>query len=445
MKVFGVIALLFALAAFGACSRTPDEPTFDNPFDPNGTNPGGGYGLEVTASGLAVTLIWDNVPGIAGYDLYRSDQGPEFAGMALIESGIQPQVGAPKVSYADSTFTAQETNWYRLRGSDEEGLALTPSTPVAIDISVLVAPSDGFASTPTRVIDLDILTGVATTVEVSNLGTFEESELIPVRPGELDGYEGWELATSIYDPELGRFRNVRQNDDLYVHFRAVEGQTVGPADSSVVKVSFTPGMTIERGVRATPGILTMVDVTQQFRIDDVPEQVLVSVVRNVRNAEDTAWVERDSFPGQALGDSIVVDWDPTEEPFVANQIVATLRSDFGFEETAELELQVPTELGDPSIEMVGGTVVTPDTDFIQFLPTGENAGIVYLSEDPAFPNPLEYVWDVRAEAFVIEYPLVDKTLGKRDLYAAFSNPILGEAKVAQLTFFVVEPPARGRR
>jgi hypothetical protein len=396
-----------------------------------------------------VTLIWDNVPGIAAYDLYRSDEGPEFEGMTLIQSDIQPQAGAPKVSYADSTFTAQKTNWYRLRGSVEGGDVVTPSTPVEIDISVLVAPSDGLTSTPTRVIDLDVLTGVASEVEVSNRATFEGSRIITVTSGELDRYDGWELDTSIYDPELGSFRDVRQNDDLYVHFRAVEGQTVGPADSSVVKVSFNPGLIIERGVRAAPGILTMVDVTQQFRIDadSADDSAPVSFVRNVWDpdgGDSGDWIEWETYPVISLEDSIVVDFKESD-PEQAYQVVATLQSDFGFDEEAVLELQYPTELGDPSIVLVGGNVVTTDASTLEVEAIGENAGKVFLSEDPAFPNPEEYVWDVQAQTFILEYSFDPSPLGERALYAAFSNPILGEAKVAQLTFFVVEPPARRRR
>jgi hypothetical protein len=452
MRVFGVIALLFVLAAFGACSRTPDEPTFDNPFDPNGTAPGTGYDLRVEASGLNIIMTWKNIPGVQTYNVYWSDTNPVPADSDSIRTELAPPASVtPNVQYIHKEFTAEKTNWYRVRGfAIESGAgganAMESSVSVAVDITVQVAPSGGITSTPTKSIQLDLLTGVAPGIELSNQASFAISDTVYVMPAKLETVE-WELATTVW--ESGMVRNVEQNDELWVHFRTLSANSVGPADSTVVQVVYQPSLSIERGVRATPGILTMVDVAQVFRIDPIPEQSPVSVVRNIWLPDSVAtegeWVKEEDIPLATVDDPIIVNLDVENERAEANQIVATLRSDFGFEEEAVLELEYPTELGEPSIVLVGGNVVTTETNSLEIQAAGENAGKVFLSEDPAFPNPVEYVWDVQAETFVVEYDLVDKTLGERYLYAAFSNPILGEAKVAQLTFFVVEPPARGRR
>ncbi|RKZ10568.1 hypothetical protein DRQ32_07000, partial [bacterium] len=96
MKKHAALLLLMILAGFGACSKTPDEPAFDNPFDPHGTNPGGGYGILAEARGSAVYLSWDNLVGATGYSVLWSSDSPDSADMIVVspaDSLIPPSAG----------------------------------------------------------------------------------------------------------------------------------------------------------------------------------------------------------------------------------------------------------------------------------------------------------------------------------------------------------------
>lgn len=436
-----VFALVLVLAA--ACSKSPDEPTFDNPFDPNGSAPGTGYGLEVVTGGQQVVMTWDNLSGVFSYDIYWSDTSDDLASMTLIEEQLEAPATTPKVQLIHEFFTAEKTNWYRIVGWEgvetgdpdfpfEAGRALEPSVAVALDIAAMVAPSGGITTTPTRFIELDVLTGVADSVEISNRRSFAGSVTIPVTPGQM-GRIPWELATTLSEggPAVGN------NDDLQVHFRTRMAGSVGAADSSTIKVLFAPTLVVERGLRAQPGGFVMVDSLQTFSITSIAGQVMGSVVRNrLVDGSTTEYEFVEDVTPATLQDPVIVNWDPLTEAFRDNQLVSTMTSDFGFDASVVLLMKVPTALGDPTIEVVGGNFST--TRDIQVAVTSDQAGYVALSEEPDFAGTTFVAW-----ADTLDYQLED-FFGTRFLYAAFSNPLLAETKVTSTLVSLVSPPARER-
>ena len=50
--------------------------------------------------------------------------------------------------------------------------------------------------------------------------------MFPVTPSQPDSVD-WELATTVW--ESGVERAVRQNDELWVHFRALSRNSIGPS------------------------------------------------------------------------------------------------------------------------------------------------------------------------------------------------------------------------
>ena len=427
-----VIALL-GLAVLGACSRTPDEPTFENPFDPEGTSPGSGYGLIVESRGDSIVMTWDNLPGVVGYRVYWSSDTPDFDDMELISGTVSifPPASGPRVEFSHRDFLAEKTNWYRIVGRTRVEIApgdtltvqMLESGPVAIDVSVMVQPSEGQTFTPTRFIDLFVLTGLADSVEVSQARSFAGSTVIPVMPGQ-SSIVPWALPLVSEDLT-----------DLWVHFRTRGAGSIGSADSFAIQARFSPQMSIERGLRFGPGGQFVVDTLQIFNIEDTPGQILDQVVRYRTGPDSLIFVE-DVTPA-SLTDPVVVMWDAVDEELIDGQLRATLLSDFGFSSDAVIDLRIPGAVGEPEIEIVEGPF--PTTRDIRVVSTVANAGYILLSEQPDFAGATWVTW-----ADTVDYQLED-VLGARFLFAAFSNPVLIETRVTSTPVTLVSPPTAPRR
>lgn len=420
---------ILVLAALGACSRTPDEPAFDNPFDPQGTDPGGGYGLTAIAQGSVVTLSWDNLPNVVSYVVLWSPDSPDSADMVPISPAGEPVLPTetPRIQFLHEGFVAEKTNWYRVVGQTEveygpgAGLrtSMLASQPVGVDITVLVEAADGATRTATRSILVDLLTGVADSVELSNEATFSGSTVFGVTPA-VGTRVPWTL------PLVSENRT-----DLWVHFRTRTAGATGSADSFAIQALFDPSLLFERGVRTAPGGAFMVDTLQVYRFAPVPGQVLQSVVRRGVAAADSSEFSRDITPA-SVDDPVLVHFDPQVEAVVDGSLVATLQSDFGFSVTDSLPLRVPAAVGEPAVALVGGAFTT--TRDVEVINTAANAGYVLLSEAPDFSGGTWVTW-----ADTLAYQL-EATLGFRFLYAAYSNPLLAETAVTSTPVTLVSPP-----
>jgi hypothetical protein len=112
-------------------------------------------------------------------------------------------------------------------------------------------------------------------------------------------------------------------------------------------------------------------------------------------------------------------------------------SDFGFSETAQLRIHIPSGVGEAGLEIVGGEFTT--TRDLRVVCTADSAGFVLLSEEPDFAGA---TWVSFADT--LDYQLED-VLGPRYLYAAYSNPFVAEPAVASAPVVLVAPPASPRR
>jgi hypothetical protein len=439
MRIRLLLVVLLGLAVLGACTRTPDEPGFDNPFDPAGTNPGGGYGLRVESRGGDIVMTWDNLPGVTGYSVYWSSDSPDFRGMTRIAETVPIVEGSLLIEFSHQDFLAEKTNWYRIQGRtlvdafpgdpDPALVDVLESDPVAIDITVLVYPSEGQTSTPTRFIDLFVLTGVAGEVEISNARTFVDARLVPVTPGTPDT-----VSYSLPD-------NLDENlTDLWVHFRTRTRSSVGAADSFAIQARFSPQLTIERGLRTGPGGPFMVDTTQIFGFDDLEGAELIEKVQRKRLDGSGSMVVVEDIPPPGLNEPIELDLqgDVTSGVVADGQLVVTLLSDFGFSSEVVIDLRVPESIGEPQIEIVGGSIVTDPK--ISVLSTAANAGFILLSESPAFADSTSYLWVDSAVVY-----LLDDTPSVGFLFAAFSNPILQQTRVTSTPVTLVSPPPAPHR
>jgi hypothetical protein len=435
---FALVAV--GLAVLGACSRDPGDPAYDNPFDPDGTNPGTGYGLLVEVRGDSVVMTWDDLEGVLGYHVYWSDVSSGLSDTVRITTStslVPPNDSAPRVQYSHRKFTAERTNWYRVAGlrrfdggTREE--TMEPSAPVPVDISVLVLPTGAITATPTRLIGLDVLTGAAGAVEIANDRDFADARTYPVNPGEATQVE-FEL------PGVEADRT-----DLWVHFRALDQGSASPADSFAIQARFDPRLETVSGLRLDPSTRrrVMVADTMVFSFAPVDGQLLDRVYRQ-RVTEDTAGSSTPEYEDveeivASLDAPFDVIWDPQVEPPRSGRLKAILTSDFGFADSVTVELAYPDSIGTPSIEVVGGQVTT--SEVIEVRCVAASAGYVHLSTSPDFSTgaPVPF-------ADTVDYTL-EVGPGSHLLYALFTNPILpGETAVAVAPVILVSPPApRGR-
>lgn len=440
MKMRILMVLLLGLAVLGACSSTPDEPAFDNPFDPHGTNPGDGHALVVEARGDSIVMSWDNLSGIVGYSVYWSSDSPDFEGMVLVTDSIPIIEGVPRIEFSHQRFLAEKTNWYRIQGRtfaerypddpDPIKVDMLESDPVAIDITLMVQPSEGQTVTPTRYIDLFVLTGVADSVEISNDRSFvpTKTKVYSVTPG---------ADTTVVDYELP---TVDENFvDLWVHFRTRMVNSLGPPDSFAIQARFDPKLTVGRGLRDGPGGPFMVDSLLIFGFDALEgaDSLQLQVKHTWLGAGDST-ITQDITP-RSTTDSAKVHWNVIPGEPGDGQVVATLLSDFGFTSDAAIDLRVPVAIGEPQIEIVEGSLVTlPE---IHVISTASNAGYIWLSEDPDFTNAAKHLWTDEPVVFTL-----DRAPPSGFLYAAFTNPILGQTVVTSTPVtLVIPPPASHRR
>ena len=440
MRTGLVITLILALAAIGACSKAPDEPTFDNPFDPNGTNPGTGYGLQVSIGGQTIIMTWNNLVGVGSYLVEWQDDAGEWVNLSDTGRIVAPSFG-PRVQYLHQKFTTERTNWYRVTGwveeLDEDGeildeTAIVPSVEVALDIEAMVAPVGGQFFTPTRYIELELLTGSADEVEVSSDADFAESTIFPVTPGVLERVP-WTLPTTVVD--AGSTRPVENRDALPIYFRTRMAGSMGASDTTAVEVRFVPVLEPVRGLRANPGGLYMVDSLQVLDIPTIAGATVLSVERY--HDIDGTWTFVEDITPAGVGDPVNVFFDPASEEPVDNRVAAEVSSDFGFTEFAITDLKYPLPLGDPEMEIIDGSYTTSRD--IRVAVTCANAGYVILSEQADFAGATWTAW-----ADTLDYQLED-VFGTRFLFAAYNNPLLAETKVTSTLVSLVSPPARARR
>lgn len=440
------LVVLLALAALGSCTRDPGDPAYDNPFDPQGTDPGGGYGIMLEVRGDEVVMSWDNVSGIANYRVYWSDLTPDLEGMEEITSEPVPAPeGTPRVEYVHDTFTPESTNWYRVVGEasflDENGVQIRasaiPSDPVAFDIDVLAFPSDNRVVTPTRQLQLDLLTGSADSVELSNRADFLASTVFAVQPSEQTQVD-WLLPTEVPDASApGSVRPVEEADRLRVHFRSRTGSSVGPADSFGIQVRFDPRLLVEQGMRIDVGGRFVADTLVVMTIVPVDGQGLERVVREIQPAGQDGWGVVEDLTPASIDDLVEVPLDLQLDRDADHRVKAFLTCDFGFVDSASVDLELPTALGQPSIQIVGGELTT--TRDIRVRCVASQAGYVLFSEQPDFSTGTRVAF-----ADTLDYQL-EAGLGTRTLYAAFSNPFLAETVVTSTPVTLVSPPAPARR
>lgn len=396
-RLHGWTILAFAaaglLSALVGCSSRPDEPSFDNPFDPEGTGPDP-YDLRAEVVDGEVRLQWSDDEAVTAWTVYHSTVSPNELS-ALGELTVERPAENDLATAVHTDFSPARTNWYRVQGQLAGGELL----PLALGAAAEVNPpplvrlaGDDPTSTATRSIELELRTDVGDAIELSNSADFSDPQNVPTTPGELTTV-AWTLPAA---EEGGQI--------LSVHFRNRVGGSVGVVDSLQLTVRFAPTLTFLEGGRLGETSLTAVDTSVTLTVGGE------GVTRaRLSFAEDALA----SAPWDDTPESL--DWSIPLSVVEADTVYGEIESDFGFTEITTLSYVPAIEVGPASLTVVDSAETTTEAQ-VELVSVAEGAGEMILSEDAAFADA---TWTAFADTTV--FTLSDGA-GEKTIFGRYRSP-----------------------
>jgi hypothetical protein len=400
--IFRVVSPLVVLAAVGsACSDKPDAPVFDNPFDPQGSGPDP-FELTATLAGDSIRLEWidrEDFP-IASYAVWWDTLGPPSVGAPLSEITISTSGGLATAFHRD--FLANRPNWYRVEARDAAGEGSSLSLPAA---AVIVPPprvrlAGGVRSTPTRFVQLELLSDAGDEVELAHAPDFSDGLREAIEPGKVRTVD-WEL------PPVAS-----NSEDVEIFVRGLAAGAPGQSGSVIIDVSFAPRPS------TASGSTSIADTVVTLIVNDLG----VERMRFALSAEALT-----AAPWKPGAPSTVIRWPLEIEE--SRRVHAEFESDFGFAIVdSSLSLTPDLSVESASMEIDGGEEFTFSRT-VQIVSSAPGAGYVRFSEDPSFAGT-SFV----SYADTMVYELISPGAGEKTVYGQFTNPWdpVGRADAAQI-------------
>ncbi|MFH1844104.1 MAG: hypothetical protein ABIF77_12935 [bacterium] len=328
-----ILGLALSLAL--GCAGRPDDPSLDNPFDPEGPSGGDPFQLSARKIGNTVSLSWiaPDHPDIAKYNILHSLENGGFSAIDTAAGGNN--------SYIHRTPAANLTNYYKVQAVNSAG-ETTNISRVTAD-SVRTPPyleiNEGLSSTASRFVTLTIGTRVGDTVWIADNADFADSTELAATPGDTTITLDWEL-TLVQD----EFGQPADSNDVYkyVYLQVFDGDEASPVAVDSVKIDFEPRITIA----GNPA--TVASNIVDLEIDNSG----VDSMRLAASAEELAtalWLAgADSYPGFVLGDDL--------GPFF---VFGEFLGDFGFTSSGFLQV-IPDDLQAASFVIADDAEFTDD-------------------------------------------------------------------------------------
>ena len=311
-----IIALALAavlpagLAQLTGCEKSPDEPVFDNPFDPNGPLAGDALQISATTGPNVITVTWNHHPG-KGIVLYFVDHRTDLdPGWSTLADDIVPEDdNVETVSFYHLDPDPNRTHSYLVQGLTASGdFTLSGyATPASATTPPTVFHDANLGRLASRYLNLKIVTGAGDSIRVAGNPVFAgATELPAAAPGDT-AYAVW---------DYGR-RSDGDTLDIYVQSFS-SGSYVSDVNSSRMFVTFEPDFEVVGGVESGPST-KVPSVVNDLRVED----------RGVEQMR-FAWSEGDlALAAWVPGDTIYADF--------ALQTIAGVQSvwgqfqgDFGF-------------------------------------------------------------------------------------------------------------------
>jgi len=364
--VLALLAVLLAVfvTAIG-CSPKIEEPSYDNPLDPNGPTGGDPFNVEASASQNRVLIRWDQVqhPDIVSYIVLHSTDGESYT---VAEDTVVAHLPNRDVNSLIHTEPVPNAiNWYKVQALSSEGFA-SSSRAVQADTAwsqPFFQIAGGNSTTPTRFVDLTILTTAGDSIEIATNEVFTGSTVLPATP-DVTIFLPWDLGLA------------SDNDSTFaIYLRVQTGPLFSPVAQRNITSDFAPRFSIfgkENGIDTQ-----VIDLLIENRTGNKIDATGIDSMRFAASEAalaTTAWAPGDTlFSGYVLADSPM-----------PQEIHGEFKGDFGYY-TKWSETAQPDDLTDAAF-----TVMSLDNNS-NITDTGEvkivsslGALEMRFSEDPAF-------------------------------------------------------------
>jgi hypothetical protein len=386
------LVLLAALAVFG-CSKNPEEPRFDNPFDPR--NPEDPFNLVAVVSGNTVHLTWTHPAGydITTYDVLRSGDGDIYDIIATIDA---PTTASG--TFTDTHPIATGTSYYKLiaRNSVDEQTVEGQVAAAAVDVPLLVSVAGDAATTRTRYVHLRVLATGFEVARLSQTADFANAQTVPF-VGDSAVVALWDLGPAAANGDLlPVYACALQTVDIGGQPVTVSSDTI----EASIRVSFRPTLDMP------PGVTTVPDLVVDLAVGGGP-----AGVTQLRLAPSRAELAAASWqpPATIIQDYLLRD---TPQPQL---VFAQFESEFSpaftvvdsqlvtpddlTAVTFRLDLPANRVISDPSVRVLSSAVAT----------------LMRLSTDPGFGNAPWLAYDDTAMVALPAEP------GFHVVYAQYRN------------------------
>jgi len=389
----GALSLLGQALILPGCSSRPEDPAFDNPFDPQGTTGGDPFDLTATASGNNVLVSWTQPahPDVVSYVVVHSVDGQSYS----VAGEVDHLAGAELNNFLHDAATPNATNWYKVQAISSTGQASSSTAvqAVRVDTPPFLEISAGAADTPTRFVALQIRTSVGDSLQIADNDTFANATVVAAQPGE-DMFLDWDIGPAT---ENGGTKDV--------HVRVKTGVLYSDPAHDSITVRFNPGFSIlgdENGV--TSQVVDLEVSTSTTRVEAAGVDSMRFAARESELAT-TAWTTGDTlFSGYTLVDN------PGPQA-----IHGEFLSDFGFTVTDTYEA-VPDDLSDASFSVQSHTGDPDLTDTAEVKLLSQLGALeMRFAENPSFVG---VPWVAYADSF--DFTLSDGE-GLKVIYGQFRN------------------------
>ncbi len=414
--VLAALAAVTALAlastlltvAVPGCAKRPADPSWSNPFDPDGPDHGDPWRVRAILSGNTIEVLWDAVTaqGIDHLEVLHSTDGTHYDVANANPIGRQ-MISFQHTKDSPSPPAFNAVNWYKVRAVDAAGnvSSLSREAPAETLIGPYLAIAGGASATATRHVSLTIRTTVGDTLEVAADSLFTSALKLQAVAGGED--------QTIADYDLGPAAGNNVLKSVWV--RVKTGSVFSPLAHATIRTAFQP---VLRLATSAPTLATR-RVTVQYTAAGVVEARLAADVDSAvaRAALATAApVTPDSisggnayFTGTLLTANGQRQW-----------IYGRMTGDFGYA-WIDTTHALPDNLQSATFTLAGGAAVTA-VDTVA-LASSAVATQMRFSEDPSFTG---VPWLTYAPS--IQFALTPAP-GLKTVYGEFRNDWFTAARV----------------
>jgi hypothetical protein len=382
-----LLVLIIPPIIMTGCGNRPDQPEFDNLFDPLGPDGGDPFQIEAVRKGNTVEVSWNRPrhPDIVAFVVTHSPDGSSFT---PVSSDLVPG-SEERETFIHETPIPNAINYYKVRAKNSTGQTSSVSRVVAASTQAgpYLEIAGGAATTPTRQVDLSISTWVGQWLEIADNPSFADPVRLAALAGDTTQIVPWDLG-----PVAGNTTRI------FVYLRVENEAVYSLTAKDSILVSFEPT------IRVAGNPATVAD-----RVIDL--EIAGTFGDSMRFASDQA--DLASIPYQA-GDSLYAGYVLADN-INPQTIYGEFLSDFGFSVVKTKQVR-PDNLSVASfaIESLDGDPATTPSRTVRLI----NKAVALEMRCAENPSFIGVPWADYADTTTKE---LSESEGVKVLYAQYRN------------------------